>query len=145
MNVVRAVILALWIACAVLLGLIAGTLAVVPIAMEESLSPEVVPWLFTAIALSGSIVAAFLARLIPSVARTYSLARLILAGCVGWPLTWWLGVQTKDALKSASSHGIFAISATIEHMTVWNAVVAVVALLILLVPRRSAGPSETAA
>jgi hypothetical protein len=140
LKVLVAVILAFWIASAVLFGLIAGTLAIVPIAMQEQVAPDVLPLLFTAIALSGSILAAFLARLIPAIARSYSLRRLILAGCVGWPLAWWVGVQTRQALESAGSHGLFAISSTLPQVTVWNGLVAIVALAILLVHPKSATP-----
>ena len=139
MKVVKAVVLALWITGARLLGLVGGTLAVVPMTMEHELSPDVVPWLYSAIAVSGSVLAAFVARLIPAVARAYSLGRLILAGGLGWPLAWWLGVETKQASASAGSHGIFAISATIQHVAVWSGVAAAAALAVLLVPRRSSG------
>jgi hypothetical protein len=145
MKVLLAVLLAFWIASAALFGLVAGTLAIVPIVMQEQVGPDVVPLLFTAIALSGSILAAFLARLIPAIARSYSFRRLILAGCVGWPLAWWVGVRTQHALESAGSHGIFAISSTLPHVTVWNGLVATVALAILLVHPKSTTPPAAAA
>jgi hypothetical protein len=136
-------IVAVWITCAAVLGLIAGTLAVVPMAMEQQVAPEIIPLLFTAIAVSVSLTAAFLVRMIPAVARAYSLARLILAGCVAWPLAWWLGIQTKDALQAAGSHGIFAISATITHMAVGGLGVAIAAMVILA-QRTEATPRRTA-
>ena len=145
MKVLIAVILAFWITGAVLFGLIAGTLAIVPIVMQEQVAPDLVPLLFTAIALSGSILAAFLARLIPAIAGSYSLLRLILAGCVGWPLARWVGVQTQHALESAGRHGMFAISSTLPHVTIWSGLVATVALAILLVHPKSTTPPAAAA
>jgi len=145
MTLVRPVIVAFWLACFGLLGLIAGTLVLVPEVMEERLPADVVPWLFTAIAAAGSVVAAFLARLVPAVARTYSLWRLILAGGGAWPVAWWLGVKAKHALESAGSQGIFAISADIGHVAIWYGVVAVLALPVLLAHRGSGGPPAVVA
>jgi hypothetical protein len=143
MNGVRAVLVAAWITAAALLGLVAGTLLAVPAVMEQRLAPGVIPSFFTAVTIAVSPAAAALVRLIPGVARAYSAGRLILASSFTWPLAWWLGVRTKDALHAASSHGIFEISAAITHVTV-GGLVAVVALAVVLAQRRVTTPRGTA-
>lgn len=144
MKVARAVVVALWATLAVLLSVFVATIGTVPLVMEHRLSPAFVPWVFGVVAIGASVVAALVARVLPSVARAYSWRRLTLAGVLGWPLAWWIGMNSKDAFEAATSEGTFAITTTLEHASFWNGAIALVAFLVLLGQRApSPDPSSS--
>jgi hypothetical protein len=131
MRILRVVLLALWATAAVLLSLLATTVAIAPLILEDRLSRFLVPWIFVLAAVSASAVAAAIARLVRSVALRYSWHRLLISGFAGWLLAWWSGLEALRTLEAAERAGLFAISFSLEHLSLWNAGIFVTAAILL--------------
>ena len=132
------VLLSLWATVAVLMGLLAATVVIAPLILEERLSSPSIPWIFIVVAASASAVAAATARLLRGVAARYSWLRLFISGIGGWPVAWWSGLEAMRTLEDARQAGFFAITFTLEHLSLWNAVIFVTAAILLVGARETA-------
>jgi len=131
-KIAWAIVLSLWATLVVALSLVAGTFTIAPLVLEGQASSMLVPWVFTGTAVGGSAIGALVARLLPSVAKTYSWSWLTLSGVLGWPIAWWIGMETRQTLANTATDGIFAITFNLAHTSWWNAAIAIVAFLVLL-------------
>lgn len=139
-NLARAAMLSLWASAVVLVSVPISSIAAPFLVLDRGVPTVIAPFLFGGLAVTASAVGALVARLFPAVRAGYPWSRLTFAGVFGWATAIWAGLETMRTLESARPEGMFAISVSLNHASIWNGGIALVALLVLLLPIRVATP-----